>query len=304
MAKNANRIWTEEEIQYLSDNYGSKSYQTLARNLGRSVNAVNVMARRLGLGAFLQCGEYVTFNQLMLTLGYGQGNSYKMISWVKNRGFPMHSKRVNNNSFNVVYIDEFWEWAEKNQNLLDFSGFEENLLGMEPQWVKLKRKRDCENSRKYHTTPWTATEDRDLIRLVAQHRYTYDQLSRRMNRTCGAIQRRCVELGIKDRPVKADNHTFWTDEELARLGELIKQGFNYELIAERIGRSSKAVRGLVYRYYTTENLDKVRNFIGSGSFGDNCPEKKIKNFNVMDPEEKSRVRELVGRLVKILQSKI
>lgn len=26
--------------------------------------------------------------------------------------------------------------------------------------------------------------------------------------------------------------------------------------------------------------------------------------NAMDPEEKSRVRELVGRLVKILQSKI
>ena len=35
-------------------------------------------------------------------------------------------------------------------------------------------------------------------------------------------------------------------------------GYDYDLISEHINRSSKAIRGLVYRSYGTENLDKVR----------------------------------------------
>ena len=84
------RNWTKEEIKYLQDNYGQLSYGTLAKNLNRSYNAVNRMARKLELGAFLECGDYVTLNQLSLALGHGTFDSYKMISWVKNRGFPVH----------------------------------------------------------------------------------------------------------------------------------------------------------------------------------------------------------------------
>ena len=297
------RNWTKEEIEYLSDNYGQLSYGTLAKNLNRSCNAINIKARKLNLGAFLECGDYITFNQLLIALGYGKnGNNYKLISWVKNRDFPIHYKRVNENRFRVVYIDEFWKWGEKNQDLLDFSKFEENLLGAEPEWVKRKRKLDYEKSRKYFTTPWTKLEDAELARLVGQHKYTYDQISRKLNRTCGAVQKRLCDLGINDRPVKADNHNCWTDQELIDLGDLIKQGYEYNLIAERIGRSSKAIRGLVYRYYITENLDKVRAYIGKGQFGDNCPEKKVRHFKIMNTEERNQVRDLISRLAGVLDA--
>lgn len=250
--------WSQSEIEYLSDNYGQFSYGTLSKNLNRSVGAIRNKARRLQLGPFLQCGEYVTFHQLLVSIGYANSNTYKMTSWIKNRGFPIHKKKVCNNSFNVVYIKEFWEWAEKNQGLLDFSHFEENILGKEPEWVKKKRKIDYERSRKYRMDPWTKEEDTELKRLVIQQKYTYDQISKMMNRTCGAIQRRLCDLGIKDRPIKADNHIKWTNGELARLKDLIMAGYGYDLISEHINRSSKAIRGLVYRSYGTENLDKVR----------------------------------------------
>lgn len=75
------RNWTKEEIEYLSDNYGQLSYGTLAKNLNRSCNAINIKARKLNLGAFLECGDYITFNQLLIALGYGKnGNNYKLIS--------------------------------------------------------------------------------------------------------------------------------------------------------------------------------------------------------------------------------
>ena len=47
---------------------GAISLPGLARHLGRTVNAIKVRAFRLGLGGMLSAGDYVTFNQLMLTL--------------------------------------------------------------------------------------------------------------------------------------------------------------------------------------------------------------------------------------------
>lgn len=296
------KTWTKEEIEYLKEHYGQLSYGTLAKNLHRSIGSITNIVRRLDLGAFLECGDYVTWNQLSIALGIGKADSYKMISWVKNRDFPMHYKRVNENRFKIVYLDEFWEWAEKNQDLLDFSNFEENILGEEPEWAKRKRKLDYKKSRKYKNTPWTKQEDYELRRLVSQHKYTYDEISKKIRRTCGAVQKRLCDLGINDRPVKADNHNPWSDEDLQLLGELIKQSYNYDLIAEEIGRSSKAIRGLVYRYYITENLDKVRAYIKDGAFGDNCPVKQIKHFKIMNTEERNEVRNLLSRFAGILDA--
>ena len=295
------RNWTKQEEEYLIENWGTLSVGTIAKNLNRSENAVVVRKCRLGLGSFLESGDYITWNQLHIALGIGTADVYKMISWVRNRGFPIHTKRVNNNSFKVVYLDEWWVWAEKNRDFLDFSKFEENLLGKEPQWVKEKRRHDVEKNHKYITTPWTKTEDEKLLFLVAKQNYTYDDLSKILRRTNGAIQKRLCYLGVKDRPIKVDNHTRWTDYDLYRLGELIKSGYGYDLIAEEIGKSSKACRGRVYQMYLTENLDKVREIMGNGNFGDNRPERTLKQWNTMNTEERIESREELTKLAAIIQ---
>ena len=295
------RNWTKQEEEYLIENWGTLSVGTIAKNLNRSENAVIVRKCRLGLGSFLESGEYITWNQLHIALGIGTADVYKMISWVRNRGFPIHTKRVNNNSFKVVYLDEWWVWAEKNRDFLDFSKFEENLLGKEPQWVKEKRRHDVEKKHKYITTPWTKTEDEKLLFLVAKQNYTYDDLSKILRRTNGAIQKRLCYLGVKDRPIKVDNHTRWTDYDLYRLGDLIKSGYGYDLIAEEIGKSSKACRGRVYQMYLTENLDKVREIMGNGNFGDNRPDRTLKQWNTMNTEERIESREELTKLAAIIQ---
>ncbi len=252
------RNWTKEEKLYLSDHWGSLSMSALMKNLNRSRNAINVMVHRLSLGSFLESGEYVTFNQFLKALGIQGGYKYKMISWVENRGFPMHTKRVDNNTFKVVYVEEFWKWAENNKVFLDFSTFEENALGKEPNWVKQKRKHDFEKNQKYIKTPWTTTEDEKLKKLLKDFKYSYDDLSKLLRRTDGAIQRRICSLGLKERPIKADNHIKWTESEYETLYRLIDDGFGYEYMQDVIGKSAKAIRGRVYSFYGTENLDKVR----------------------------------------------
>lgn len=71
--------WTLEEDAYLTEKYGELSIKTIAKNLGRTVDAINVRKVRLHLGSFLDAGDYITFSQLLCTL-YNQplaSNTYR-----------------------------------------------------------------------------------------------------------------------------------------------------------------------------------------------------------------------------------
>lgn len=262
------RNWSKEQTDYLRENWGSVSIKTIARKLNRTENAIVLKARRCGLGAFLDAGEYITWNQLLLALGITGGSGYKTISWIQNRNFPIKTKRVGNNSFKIVYLKDFWKWAEQYQSFIDFRNFEENSLGKEPYWVKVKRANDYKINRSFKKSRWTKQEDERLIKCLKEYRYSYFELSQLLNRTEGAIQTRICYLDLKERPIKVDNHNKWTKEEIELLFEFIVKGYKYELIAQQIkGKSAKAIRGKVYTMYHTENLDKVRNIIKQSSNG-------------------------------------
>lgn len=104
------RPWTPEDESYLTEKWGYASVPAIAKKLNRTENAVVVRAQRLGLGAVLMAGGYVTLNQLLATVtGRERGNTYQRKSWVENRGLPVHRKKVRQCSFPVVYLEEFWE---------------------------------------------------------------------------------------------------------------------------------------------------------------------------------------------------
>ncbi len=198
----------------------------MAQKLNRTVDAIKIKAGRLGLGSVLMGGDYITLNQLIIALSGHKESSYLRKSWVENRGLPVHKKRVNKCYFTVVYIDEFWEWAEKHRSFIDFSKMEPLTLGKEPEWVAEQRKKDYKALALQRKDPWSPAEDSKLLYLLKQQKYGYFELSRMLNRSAGAIQHRCQDLGTKLRPVKADNHgedSAWSDEDYATLAQGIKK---------------------------------------------------------------------------------
>ncbi len=276
--KLGSRTWKSQELEYLEEHWGMISIPTIAKNLNRTVSAVKLKASRLGLGAVLMGGDYVTLNQLLLAVnGHTQSHGYKMTSWVKNRGLPIHTKRVEKCSFRVVYLDEFWKWAEKNRSFLNFSKMEPLSLGEEPEWVAEQRRKDHQAFALRRKDPWTPGEDRRLLDLLKQQKYGYAEISHILRRSAGAIQRRCTDLGTPYRPVKADNRAnLWTEEHYQIIVDGIRNGESYTAIGNRMGRSEKAVRGKVYYMYLTEDMDKVRRMIGNGRWGDGVPEVQVK----------------------------
>lgn len=289
--------WTAEEETYLMDKWGLVAVPSIAKKLGRTVNAVVVRAQRLGLGAVLDAGDYVTFNQLMRTLtDNAQSYSYQMKSWVENRGMPVHRKRVVNNTFRVVYLDEFWEWAEQHRSFIDFSKLEPLALGKEPGWVAVQRKIDFVAFANQRKDPWTPQEDQRLSYLLKQHKYTWAEISRELKRSAGAIQRRCCDLGLKERPVRENPHNPWSDGDLQLMADMIRQGCSYTMIGDACsGRSEKAVRGVVYQKYHTESADKVRSMLGKGPWGTGAPAPTVKS-----EKHKEVVLKPITRLCELL----
>ena len=297
-----NKTWTADEIDYLISAWGNVNMSTITKHLDRSECAIRLKAGKLNLGPFLTNGyRYITISNLYKLIRSNTSATYLKTSWVKKRNLPTHNiSRSSKTNFTVVYIDEFWTWAEKNQYFLDFSKLERYQLGPEPDWVNPKREADILRNRFIKATPWTNREDNLLKELLKKQKYGYKELSQILCRSEGAIQRRINDLNIKYRPVKADNHNKWSDEEYAILSNMIKNGSKYEQISDVIGRSAKAIRGRVFDKYLTENLDKVRAYIGDGEFGDNIPNRPLKYKRLMTDEDKDEMNVLLSALAGLI----
>lgn len=248
--------WPQEQVSYLEDKWGVISITTIAKNLGRSVNAVKIKAYKMGLGRHLHSGDYITLNQLCKALGLGRTYTERYRVW-KKHGLPIKHRKVVKNSFRIIYINDFWKWAEPNKMLIDFSKAEKHILGPEPAWVEEKRKADY-LAGLYKKTPWTPAEDALFIQMLNSYLYSYREISIRLKRTEGALKRRMKDLGLKQRPLRADNHTPWTEEETKILVDLYYKGYSSEIIAEKIPRSALAIKGKIERMIKEDKLTTHR----------------------------------------------
>lgn len=304
--KGTKRHWTAEEESLLAESWGVCGIPALAKKLNRSQGAIKLRASRLHLGPLLMGGDYVTLNQLVTAFNRTGSYSYKMISWVENRGLPVHNKRVQQNAFRVVYLKEFWTWAEKNRSFLDFSKLEPLAFGEEPAWVAEQRERDFKACSLQRKDPWTPAEDAKLRMLLEQYKCTYEQMSDMLRRSPGAIQRRCADFGLKARPVRINPHgpeAVWHQEDYDRLAEGIKSGESYMSISKALGKSEKAIRGKVYYCYLTENADKVRAMMAGGNWGDGAPEPTVWQARLLS-RSRAEMQTTMTMLVEALNCRI
>lgn len=246
--KGSKRLWTKEEEMYLEDNWGYISKVTLAKNLKRSMHAINVRAFRLKLGPFIESGDYITLNQLICALHgvkKNNGKGYTIQQWI-DKGLQVKNKKVQANTVKVINLEEWWDWAEMNSTLIDFSKLKPLILGKEPKWLEGQREADKENSY-FIKTPWTENEDTKLRKLLMAKKYTYREISIELKRTEGAIKRRVLDLKITLRPIRMSNHNPWAEKETDKLIELYHKGHCRNTIPNYIDRSSQACSGKIER---------------------------------------------------------
>lgn len=256
------RRWTEEEITILENYWGTKSASFIAKQLNRSVTSIKRMVIRLHLGPWLESGDYITVNQLWKTLGLGKGNYYRQTSWVEKRGFPVKYKKYENRNTQVIYLEDFWKWAEQNQDIVNFAKLEPLALGVEPDWVDVKRNQDRLLALNVQSVNWTTYEDNKLVDMLKSYRYTTKQIATSLHRTEQAVSERIRKLGLKYRPLPENRHNVWSSEDTELLLTLLKTYSSYTLIANSLpGHSEKGIKSKVYNMFGTSRIIQVQRLI-------------------------------------------
>ena len=142
---NDKRFWTEEEENMLSDLWGTESFETIAKKLNRTVSSIKNKAFLLGLGAAMEnnyngltikeISDLFSININTISVGWiSLGLKYKIQKISKSR------------SYRYVEIKDLYDFLEANQNIWDSRNLEKNILGVEPEWLKKKRKLDSEQN--------------------------------------------------------------------------------------------------------------------------------------------------------------
>ncbi|MGL5459662.1 MAG: hypothetical protein ACRDBY_08605, partial [Cetobacterium sp.] len=236
------RRWSDKEILFLEDNWGNISIPRIAKKLNRTITAIKLKASRLGFDRHLHSMKYITFNQLLIALGLNNSHAHYKKLFTK-YGIPTVNKKSINKIYPMININDFWKWAYDNKLILNFSRFEKGLLGKEPDWVNIKRNQDIMNpAKKNHNRRWTKFQDNLLIDMLKTNRYTCFEIAKDLNRTEKSIKTRIRDLKIPYKPVPANNHIKWTNEEKNSLYNMVEKGYDAYTISKILNKTELAVK--------------------------------------------------------------
>lgn len=190
------RRWTEEEVKYLEENVGSKSVQSIAKKLNRSIGGVRRKMFRLGMGCSKYETSLITLHELSALIEIHRNTLKK---WVENYGLPVIRKATfTTQKYTFVDPVKFWKWAENHKELINFYRIPKNALIPEPDWVDGMRKIDYYNKPLKLYKPWTAEEDTRLLSMV-QARYKYREIAKVLKRSQRSVEKRMGALKAQGR---------------------------------------------------------------------------------------------------------
>lgn len=234
-----NRMWTKQELDFLQDKWGVLSIPKIAEKLNRSVYAVKLKACRMHLGAFIDNSNYVSLRSVII--GAFKSDYMDTFKIWEQRGIPVHYKRINAKSIRTINLDEFWDWAKNNVEIIRFERLDRNALGKEPEWVDEVRKS------KYKSIvcngEWTNNDDTVLQRMALSGRYSIDELAKRFARSEAAVYRRLYDLCLDGTLLKRNTPKQWADDEIEQMLLCRANGMSFERIGELLGRSAYSCRG-------------------------------------------------------------
>ena len=264
------KFWTEEEIEYLEESWGKYSAPSIAKKLNRTLCGVQQKAIKLGLGSSVANSDMVPFIDLLREFDIEKNYSSCYESFTK-AGFKIYTFRNNTRFFNMIDLDEFWEFAEKNPHFFDFSKLELNALGKEPEWVKNVRREHYKQRvyKKNARSSWSEREIKELVRLTTVYHLPCVEIAARLNRTETAIIRKMIELKIKDPFYNKTEHAVWLPEELEAVEDMVVASKSYEAIGLALNRSANSIRSKLKRTYGTESLFKIKKILEEKNNNDN-----------------------------------
>lgn len=226
------REWTKEEEDYLKEFWGLKSIEFIAKKLKRTINSLKVKAVRMKLGPMIMNNfDVISITGISELLGVTRDRITNR--WYK-LGLKIKNKRLTNKKvYYVVKWENLMAFLEENQNEWDSRKLEYYMLGIEPEWLKEKRKRDLKENPLWYRR-WTE-EDILEVELLFKKNKNYQEIAEVVERSEWAVANILRNMGYSYRlPM------FWKGSEFKYLRENF-QNLTHAEMAQELGRTTKAV---------------------------------------------------------------
>ena len=235
------KYWTDEEVNWLQEKWGTWSVSKIASRLKRTETSVERKASRLGLGGAYGNDGNLTLCSLIRAI-YPTGRYATVADRLIKNGLPFRFVKMRKQSVKVVNLDSFWKWAESHKDTIDWSKLEENLLGIEPKWVAERRKIDFYNRKDNCRRSWSIPEEEYLRKLVASGKDIVE-IAKIMGRSQVAIRRMCYLLYLEQPKTVAQQR--WSKADVETALKMKSEGYHNATIAEVLGRTELSIAGKI-----------------------------------------------------------
>lgn len=223
--------WTQEEIDYLMEKWGTISIKGIAKKINRTENAIASKAKKIGLESCYRASGDLSANEVAKILNI---DPHTIIDyWIPKYKLRAEKRILIQQECYFINLDTLTKWLKNNQDKWDSRRVELYALGTEPQWLKEKRNKD-QTIPERRFQKWTKKEDDMLISYINIGK-EHKEIALIMNRSIRSITRRVSRL--KDKKLIYKNICIpWTEEEDKILLRMDAEGKIDKEIAWELGR--------------------------------------------------------------------
>ena len=186
--------WTQEELDYMQANWGEKTIPQIAKHIGRTVTAVRVKYKRMGLSGQKWYGDMMSARKVSELLGIDVHTVTDY--WIPKCGLKGRKKKLaEKGSCTIIMFSDLLTWLEANQDKWDSRRVEILGLGMEYDWLQEKRKKDAALPER-RAQKWTPFEDGRIISMFRRG-MTYAEIATEIgDRSACAVEHRLLRLDV------------------------------------------------------------------------------------------------------------
>lgn len=182
--ENNNKHWSDEEKQFVIDSWGDKPLKRIAKEIGRTENAIIRFAERNKLGGAIYDSAFLTTVQASEIIGVDQTT---IISWITKKELKATTKRLRKRKIYLIDPDTFRNYLKNNQDKWDSRKLTTGFIKEDVEWLMLKREKDLTN--KTFRKSWTIKEEL-LVKNMIKEGKTIKEIAEKLNRSIGSVRRK------------------------------------------------------------------------------------------------------------------
>lgn len=245
--------YTNEELNYIKDNYNNKTIKEISQEINKSFNSVCNAIRKLGLKKQIH-NEWTEEEINFLKVNYVSMTSEEISSYVNHSVDAINSMRDRLNLVrNRNWSNEEIQFLKDNFESMLFCDLSKIMNRTEGA---LRAK--CFDLNLFKKNPWS-DEEINFVKDNYMEMKTSD-ISRLLNRTMSSIEIKAARMGLKKYPYICDYHYFDevdTEEKAYWLGFLTADGW-----INKSKKTNAGVVGIELQYGDIGHLKKFNKSIG------------------------------------------